>query len=300
MSSGGRCWSAGRGARAAGGGRCARRGPRRPGRPISSVQRSRLCASAAITVQAALAEKWPDGKCASAWSLRSRMASSTTACWRCSASTIASARCGWSTNAEVLPVGQQLALRRRACGRGARPGAGRRDGLGDLRDRSSAGSRPASAKRPRRSARSPLGRAVAGARRSSTASQPGRAARRPWSTRTPSRRAAASARCAPARVDARDQLVAEAQHPARGVRRALAQADVQDLAGVRAGGEQRVVAALARVAERRRPAWRGRRPRRRSCRRRRPGAPRPARRRPSTRASAPRRARGRAGGHART
>ena len=47
-----------------------------------------------------------------------------------------------------------------------------------------------------------------------------------------------------------DELVAEAQHPARGVRRALAQADAQDLAGVRARGNQRVVAADAGVAER--------------------------------------------------
>ena len=43
------------------------------------VQRRRLCASAAITVQALLALNWPEGKCASAWSLRSRITSSTTA-----------------------------------------------------------------------------------------------------------------------------------------------------------------------------------------------------------------------------
>jgi len=40
-------------------------------------------------------------------------------------------------------------------------------------------------------------------------------------------------------------------HPARGVRRALAQAQVQDLAGLRARGDDRVVAALSGVAERR-------------------------------------------------
>ena len=64
------------------------------GSPIRVVHRSRLCARAAITVQAALARNLPEGKCASAWSLRSRIASSTTACWRCSASTssIASVR----------------------------------------------------------------------------------------------------------------------------------------------------------------------------------------------------------------
>ena len=66
------------------------------GSAIKCVQRSRLCASAAITVQAALALNLPDGKCARAWSLRSRIASSTTACWRCSASTRRVVRCGWS------------------------------------------------------------------------------------------------------------------------------------------------------------------------------------------------------------
>ena len=38
------------------------------GRPIAVVQRVRLCAIAAITVQALLALNWPEGKCASAWS----------------------------------------------------------------------------------------------------------------------------------------------------------------------------------------------------------------------------------------
>ncbi len=61
------------------------------GRPMAWVQRSRLWASAATTVQAALALNLPDGRYASAWSLRSRMHSSTTASWRSSASTTASA-----------------------------------------------------------------------------------------------------------------------------------------------------------------------------------------------------------------
>ena len=39
------------------------------GRPIWLVHRPRLCASAAITVQALLAANWPEGKCASAWAL---------------------------------------------------------------------------------------------------------------------------------------------------------------------------------------------------------------------------------------
>src|SRR3954469_497254 len=51
-------------------------------------------------------------------------------------------------------------------------------------------------------------------------------------------------------LDAGDELIAEAQHPARGVRRPLPQADVQDLAGVRPDGHQRVVTADAGIAER--------------------------------------------------
>jgi hypothetical protein len=51
-------------------------------------------------------------------------------------------------------------------------------------------------------------------------------------------------------VDACDQLVAEAQDPALRVRRPLPQAQMQHLAAVRAAGEDRVIAALARVAER--------------------------------------------------
>jgi hypothetical protein len=54
----------------------------------------------------------------------------------------------------------------------------------------------------------------------------------------------------PGPLDAGDQLVQEAPDPARGVRRALAQADVQDLAGVGAGSQQRVIAAPAGIAER--------------------------------------------------
>ena len=48
--------------------------------------------------------------------------------------------------------------------------------------------------------------------------------------------------------DARDQFFDEAQRPARGVRRALPGADVQYLAGPRAGREDRVIAALVGVA----------------------------------------------------
>ena len=48
--------------------------------------------------------------------------------------------------------------------------------------------------------------------------------------------------------DARDQLVGEAQHPLLGVRGTLAQADVQRLARVGAGREDRVVAEQLRVA----------------------------------------------------
>jgi uncharacterized protein len=60
------------------------------------LPRPHRAASAAITVQAAFAVNVPDGKCASAWSLRSRIASSTTACWRCSASTVTSSSMrGW-------------------------------------------------------------------------------------------------------------------------------------------------------------------------------------------------------------
>ena len=49
-------------------------------------------------------------------------------------------------------------------------------------------------------------------------------------------------------IDARDQLVGEAQHPLLRVRRALAQADVQRLARVRPGGQDRVIAQQLGVA----------------------------------------------------
>jgi hypothetical protein len=49
-------------------------------------------------------------------------------------------------------------------------------------------------------------------------------------------------------LDAGDQLLAEAQHPLLGVRRSLAQADVQRLARVRPRGEDRVVAQQPGVA----------------------------------------------------
>ena len=44
-----------------------------PESPIALVQRNRLCAMAAITVQALFALNWPEGKCAKAWSFRSRI-----------------------------------------------------------------------------------------------------------------------------------------------------------------------------------------------------------------------------------
>src|SRR3954468_23349999 len=49
-------------------------------------------------------------------------------------------------------------------------------------------------------------------------------------------------------VDARDQLLAEAQHPLLRVRRSPAQPDVQRLARVGPGREDRVVAEQLRVA----------------------------------------------------
>src|SRR3954470_5703832 len=103
------------------------------GSPSSCVQRTRLCASAASTVQAPLARKRPDGKCASAWSLRSAMTCSTTAWSRCSASTTASSSVRLSQDREVAPVGPQLGLRTdqaRAPDDQPPPAV---DGFGDLR-----------------------------------------------------------------------------------------------------------------------------------------------------------------------
>ncbi len=54
-----------------------------PTTPSVAVQRRRLWASTAHCSQALLALKWPEGTCSlPAPSVRSRMASSTTACWR--------------------------------------------------------------------------------------------------------------------------------------------------------------------------------------------------------------------------
>ena len=74
------------------------------------VQRWRLWARQAITVQAQLAAKLPEGKWASAWSLRSRIASSTSACWRCSRSTVVHVLCAVGDEGEVAPVGKELGL----------------------------------------------------------------------------------------------------------------------------------------------------------------------------------------------
>ena len=82
---GGRCGSGGRAAGAAGGAECARRG--RCGRVARSVWSSGSgCARCRRSRSRRLFGKlWPEGKCASAWSLRSRIVSSTVACWRCGA-----------------------------------------------------------------------------------------------------------------------------------------------------------------------------------------------------------------------
>ena len=77
-------------------------------------------------------------------------------------------------------------------------------------------------------------------------------------------------------LDARDQLLAEALDPLLRVRRSLAEPDVQRLAGVGTGGEDRVIPEHASCTRRRRPASGSRRPRRRSCRHRSPAARRPA------------------------
>ena len=50
------------------------------GQPDQGGPAAQVAREAAITVQAALARNLPEGKCASAWSSRSRIASSTTAC----------------------------------------------------------------------------------------------------------------------------------------------------------------------------------------------------------------------------
>src|SRR5215217_2978878 len=80
-----------------------------PGSAMRCVQRSRLWASAAITVQAALAVNLPEGKCARPWPLRSRIVSSTTACRRCSASTISSGSVRLVKNAKCRQSGHSSA-----------------------------------------------------------------------------------------------------------------------------------------------------------------------------------------------
>jgi hypothetical protein len=88
---------------------------------------------ALMTVQALLAANWPEGKCASAWSLRSRIVSSTTACWRCSASARVIFLGALGQEREVAPVGAQLGLLPDQAGAAddhPPPGVGR---LGNLR-----------------------------------------------------------------------------------------------------------------------------------------------------------------------
>jgi hypothetical protein len=189
-----------------------------PGRPRTEVQRRRLCARQAMTVQAAFAKNLPDGKCASAWSLRSRIANSTTAWWRCSASTVARASVRFVTNGNSSQDGSSSPWRSRVR---TRRTISRRplSSVSAIGRCLSAGNRPASSRRTHRSARSPSGRPVGGERRSRTASRRGPAARTSRVTRTRSPRAAASARGARA-PDPGDRLIAEARHATRSVRRA--------------------------------------------------------------------------------
>ena len=217
------------------------------GSPSSCVQRSRLCASAASTVQAPLALKWPEGKCASAWSLRSAMTCSTTAWSRCSASTTRDVLGAVGDEHEVPPVGPQLGLRADQAGAPDDQPPAAVGGLGDLRLARPRGSRCA-ARRPRRSPRRPS-RTVLIIRTPIEYCQPAFSSRsntfvfqNPESARSSLHAGRAGA------LDAGDQLLAEAQHPLLRVRRPLPQADVQRLARVGAGGEDRVVAEQPRVA----------------------------------------------------
>ena len=111
---------------------------------------------------------------------------------------------------------------------------------------------------------------------------------------------AGSRRSAPARRTRAISSCDEAQRAAPRAGRALAQADVQHLAGARAGGEQRVVAALAGVAEAGALLLVAVHLADEASRCRSPGARRPGPRRPTRRARSTRPAPGRAGARARS
>ena len=86
------------------------------GQPDHAGPAGQVVREAAITVQALLALNWPEGKCARAWSLRSRIVSSTTACWRCSASTTASGSVRLVRNGKWRQSGHSSAWAPDECG----------------------------------------------------------------------------------------------------------------------------------------------------------------------------------------
>ena len=245
-------------------------------RDAAWVQRSRLCASAAITVQAALAvELDRTGSAPSAWSLRSRIASSTTACWRCSASTSSSASVRLVKNAKCRQSGHSSAWSpssrvrrtiRRCCAehrlrdlRLAVVGVVLKRLpvlLGDRRDR---GRDVLLLAHPDRvgPARAPAGGAMI------------------FLFQNPESARSSFGPLAPARATRGMSSSTNRSAPARGVRRALAGTDVQHLAGLarawRGSGGSRACG----CSRTRRPACRSRGPHRRTNRRRRPAAPSP-------------------------
>ena len=169
------------------------------------------------------------------------MTCSTTAWSRCSASTIARSLGAVGEQREVPPVGPQLGLGAEQAGAPDDQPAAAVGGLGDLRLAARRGRRCA-ARRPRRSPATAAW-TVLMFRTPIEYCQPDLLAgtQRPSCSRT---RESALQQLLAGRagtVDARDELLAEAQHPLLRVRRPLAQADVQHLAGVRAGGEDRVI-----------------------------------------------------------
>jgi hypothetical protein len=98
------------------------------GRPAQQVVRER-----GDHCPGGVREELAGGEVRQAWSLRSRIASSTTACWRCSDSTSSSGRCGWS---ETRSAASRATARpaRRSGGCGARSAAGEPSIVcGDLR-----------------------------------------------------------------------------------------------------------------------------------------------------------------------
>ena len=174
------------------------------------------------------------------------MTCSTTACSRCSASTSAMSLGAVGDQAEVPPVGPQLGLGAEQAGAPDDQPAAAVDGLGDLRlavvgvvdalpgvlvDRLDGGADGLD---------HPHADRVLPARLLQALEDLGVPEPRVGPQQLDAGRAGA--------LDARDQLLAEAQDPLLRVRRPLAQADVQRLARVRPGGEDRVVAQQLRVA----------------------------------------------------